>query len=157
MGGGADGSQLECGSDYPDEALTQLIYGPFDLGDATAAKMTFWTWSSTEYESDTIYWGASTDGFWFWGERDSGSWHSSWDSKELDFAWIKEWGEWTSYLGEPEVWVMFSFESDEWFSYEGWFIDDVQIVKKVGGNGMPNETPVPSDNETGVLRRRISQ
>jgi hypothetical protein len=155
VGGGADGSQLECGSDYPNEAVTQLIYGPFDLSDATAAKMTFWTWSETEYESDTIYWGASTSGVFFHGERDSGTWNSSWDSKELDFARIPEWGEPTNYLGEPEVWVMFSFESDEWFSYEGWFIDDVQIVKKVGGSGMPNETPVPSDSETGVSKRRI--
>jgi len=155
VGGGGDGEQLGCGSNYPNEVETQLIYGPFDLSDATAAKMTFWTWSSTEYESDTIYWGASTDGWWFWGKRDSGSWNSFWDSKELDFAWIEEWGEWTSYLGEPEVWVMFSFESDEWYSREGWFIDDVQIVKKVGGSGMPDETLVPSDTETGVLKRRI--
>lgn len=154
VGGGADGSQLECGSNYPDEVETQMIYGPFDLSDATAAKLTFWTWSSTQYESDTIYWGASTSGIFFWGERDSGS-NAFWNYKEFDLSRVPEWGEPTSYLGEPEVWIMFSFESDEWYSREGWFIDDVQIVKKVGGSGMPDETPVPSDTETGVLKRRI--
>jgi hypothetical protein len=156
VGGGADGSQLECGSDYPNEVRTQMIYGPFDLSDTTAAKMTFWTWSNTQYESDTIYWGASTSGIFFWGERDSGS-DAFWNYREFDLSRVPEWGEPTSYLGEPEVWIMFSFESDEWYSREGWFIDDVQIVKKVGSAGMPDETPVPSDTETGVLKRRISQ
>ena len=153
VGGGADGIELECGSDYPDEVETQMIYGPFDLSDATAAKLTFWTWSITQYKSDTIYWGASTDGWWFWGERDSGS-SGFWDYEEFDLSRVPEWGEPTSYLGEPEVWIMFSFESDDWYSREGWFVDDVQIVKRVGGNRTPKEAQVPS--KPGVMKRRIA-
>lgn len=154
VGAGADGIALPCGSDYPDETKTQLIYGPFDLSDATAANLTFWSWSYTQYESDTIFWGASTDGFWFWGERDSGL-NNQWRQKEFDFARVPEWGGSESYLGEPEVWIMFSFESDEWSSREsGWFIDDVRIVKRVGGSLTRNETEEPSG--PGAMEQRIT-
>lgn len=154
VGSGADGSELECGSDYPNETKTQLIYGPFDLSDATAAKLTFWTWSNTQYESDTIYWGASRTGIFFWGERDSGS-DTSWTYKEFDLSRVPEYGDPTSFLGEPEVWIMFSFESDEWYSREGWFIDDVRIVKRVAGNRASNGTQEPS--EPGAMERRITR
>lgn len=143
---------MECGRTYPNQTETQLIYGPFDLGDAIAAKLAFWTWSNTQYESDTIYWGASKDGIFFWGERDSGS-KAFWKYQEFDLSRVPEWGEPTSYLGEPEVWVMFSFESDEWYSREGWFIDDVRIVKLVGGGRPPDEAQVSS--KPGVMKRRI--
>ena len=131
VGGGADGSQLHCGDSYPNRTTTQLIFGPFDLSDASEASLAFWSWSQTQYESDTIFWGASTNGVLFYGQRDSGA-DTTWTERELNFGWINEWGDYESYLGEPEVWFMFSFRTDDWNQREGWYIDDVRVVKKVG-------------------------
>lgn len=151
VGAGADGAALPCGSDYPDETETQLIYGPFDLSDATAARMTFWSWSNTQYESDTIYWGASTTSALFWGQRDSGT-NTEWRQRELDFSNVSSFAE--SMLGEPEVWIMLAFETDEWSNREsGWFIDDVRIEKRVGGSLNSPETQEPA--QPGVRKRVI--
>lgn len=129
MGGGADGSRLSCGSDYPNTTTTQLIYGPFDLTGATAAKFAFWSWSDTQYNSDKIFWGASTDGLLFWGRKESGT-NTTWMQKEFDLCNVPEWGQSTCYLGKPQVWIMFSFDSDDWFTDKGWFIDDIWLLKK---------------------------
>jgi hypothetical protein len=133
VGGGSDGSQLTCGADYPNKTTTQIIYGPFDLTEATSAKFTFWSWSDTQYESDKIFWGASTDGLFFWGQKDSGN-HAYWSKKEFNLCNVPEWGQPTCYLGKPQVWIMFSFESDDWFADKGWFIDDVWLLKKTRGS-----------------------
>ncbi len=143
VGGGADGSQLACGSDYPDETQTQLVYGPFSLEDAVSAKLAFYTWSNTQYQSDTIYWGASTDGILFWGERDSGA-DTSWRFKEFNLSCVPVWGTCTSFMGEPEVWIMFSFESDEVFNRsEGWYLDDILLWKRTSWQDSEDVTPPP--------------
>ena len=41
MGGGADGGALACGSAYPDNVATRMIYGPFSLVDAKMAQVRF--------------------------------------------------------------------------------------------------------------------
>ena len=40
-GGGADGERLPCGSPYPADLATTMIYGPFSLADAKMAQMRF--------------------------------------------------------------------------------------------------------------------
>ena len=41
VGGGADGEKLSCGSTYPDNVQTTMLYGPFSLADAKMAQMRF--------------------------------------------------------------------------------------------------------------------
>jgi hypothetical protein len=41
VGGGDDGSGLWCGDNYPDDAHSVMFFGPFSLGDATDAELTF--------------------------------------------------------------------------------------------------------------------
>lgn len=129
MGGGGDGSRLACGEDYPDKTTTQLFYGPFDLSDAQRAEITYWSMGRTQYESDTAFVGASANGVFFLGERDSGLLGSDWREKRMSLGCVSSSCE--SFLGKPEVWIVFSFESDDFFGNDGWFIDDVVIRKLI--------------------------
>ena len=79
VGGGSRGQSLACGSNYPDDANSWMIYGPFSLADATAAEVRFSYWLYSENDYDTLFVGASTDGEWFYGpyaSGDSGGWQS---------------------------------------------------------------------------------
>src|SRR5262245_26255309 len=42
VGGGSDGSNLNCSDQYPNNINTWAVYGPFDLSDATSAIITFY-------------------------------------------------------------------------------------------------------------------
>jgi hypothetical protein len=123
------GGQLPCGSNYPNDVGTVLVYGPFSLQDAAAAKMSFWTWSLTEDDYDTCFFGASTDGDTFGGTRYSGRW-DDWANRELDLGAVPWLG---NLLGKPQVWIGFFFVSDYIATLpHGWYVDDVHITKWVG-------------------------
>ena len=131
-------ARLPCGSNYPTGVDTVLVYGPFSLQDAAAAKLRFWTWSLTENDYDTCFFGASTDGSAFAGVRLSGE-LDYWENRELDLAAVPQLG---SLLGSPRVWIGFYFHSDSTATFPGgWYIDDVRIDKFVGG---PSATVPPA-------------
>ncbi|MCK4449557.1 MAG: protease inhibitor I42 family protein, partial [Anaerolineae bacterium] len=48
VGGGADGGSLSCGADYPHNAKSWMIYGPFDLSSASDAEVLFSYWNLSE-------------------------------------------------------------------------------------------------------------
>ena len=150
VGGGANGQALACGSNYPISTTSQLLYGPFDLSDAIAAKVTYWSWSYTEYQKDTIYLGASTNPWLYWGERSSGI-SNSWRYKEFNLAYVPSIG---SLLGEPEAYIMFSFESDASYTRPtGWLLDDIRIVKLVRGVSSTDASPAAQPpGEPAVVR-----
>jgi hypothetical protein len=128
VGGGGDGAALTCGSDYPDNVQSWMIYGPFSLADATAAELTFKLWQYSESGSDWLFWGASTDGDDFSGRR---SWGDSkgWLDKTFDLADVPGLGDLT---GEPQVWIALIFASDESVNFtEGAFVDDVALRKYI--------------------------
>ncbi len=130
VGEGLSGSLLSCGADYPTNVGTVMVYGPFSLQDATAAKLTFWTWSITEYGYDTCFFGASVDGEAFGGTRISGR-LDSWTNLELALNNVPALG---NLLGHSQVWIGFFFDSDYSTSApEGWYLDDVRVTKFVGG------------------------
>ena len=54
VGGGAQGSALGCGANYPDNAISWMVYGPFSLTDASAAELQFKLWSNTEADYDLL-------------------------------------------------------------------------------------------------------
>jgi len=129
VGGGRNGSALSC-TLYPNNAFSWAVYGPFDLSDATAAKLTFQVWNKTEREKDTIFWGASKDG----GDNFSG-WVLSgdtrgWKAYDLDLANVPTIG---SCLGLSQVYIAFVFRSDAANQYEGAYVDDVLLTKKTSG------------------------
>ena len=146
---GAGDSRLSCGSKYRNDALAWMIFGPFDLTDATASELTFDWWSDTEYECDVFFWGASTDGDDFFGQLVSGNW-SSWSTDEvLDLSDVYELG---NLLGEDKVWIAFVFDSDSSVTDQGSFVDNVLLRKYVGGAASTTERVVSPPHKSGPDR-----
>jgi hypothetical protein len=120
VGGGPSGSGLSCGSDYPDNAITWMDYGPFDLSDATAAEMQFKFWANTEDFFDELCWLVSKD-------------YSTWDGvcgSGVTIVWFDRVFDLADYRGESQVWISFEIESDIGTNkIEGAFVDDIEIRK----------------------------
>ncbi|MBN1811814.1 MAG: hypothetical protein JXA14_08260, partial [Anaerolineae bacterium] len=99
-----------------------MIYGPFDLSDAQDAELNFRFWNDSEIDWDWFGWWASSDGVSFSGTRHSGN-SSGWSYRSLDLS---------SLIGDPSVWVAFTFESDgSVSSYEGAYVDNIELRKYV--------------------------
>lgn len=129
-GGGADGSALACGSTYPDNMESWLVYGPFSLEGATAAELTWKLWLDTEPEYDNLWWGASIDGEQFVATGASGD-SQGWIDWTFDLNDVPDLG---TVLGQPQVWVALIFVSDvDTNVAEGCYVDDVVLSRNVGG------------------------
>lgn len=61
-GGGDIGTALPCGSDYPDDFENGLVYGPFSLASASAARFAARYWLDSEPDVDVLHWRFSIDG-----------------------------------------------------------------------------------------------
>ena len=126
VGGGTDGAALPCGSPYPPNVQSWMIYGPFSLADATAAEMRFKLWLNSETGHDQFCWMAAADGVAFNGLCTSGN-LGGWIDPFLDLSNVRNYG---SMLGDPEVWVAFMFvSSGELRPGEGAFVDNVVLRK----------------------------
>jgi M6 family metalloprotease-like protein len=153
VGGGANGQSLACGSVYPNERESWLVYGPFSLAGATAAEVTFKFWLNTEYEYDYFYVLASTDGTNF----DGGGWATGnsqgWRDGRLDLANVEGLG---NLLGRSQVWIAFLFTSDgsEGLA-EGAYVDEITLRKYVGAGGPPASTGTawPDSLKVGPVHR----
>jgi predicted secreted protein len=126
VGAGAHGSQLSCGSSYPNYAESWMVSGPFSLVGATAADLQFEQRLDTEVGHDRMCRLASTDGMYFYGSCSSG--HSGgWVHALLDLSNVYSIG---NLLGEPQVWVGLVFQSDESVNYaEGAYVDAISLRK----------------------------
>jgi hypothetical protein len=143
VGGGADGSRLACGADYPDDAHAAMIYGPFSLADATAADWSFQLWLDSERGFDQLVYMVSTDGRSFSGPAISGD-SNGWSAETLDLADVPQVGDLT---GESQVWVALAFTTDSSINEpEGAHVDDI-VIRKYVGSGPPS-TPTPTATRT---------
>jgi hypothetical protein len=126
---GTGDTTLGCYSEYPGEVFAWMVYGPFSLADATAAELVFDWWSDTAAVSDEFFFGASTDDYNYRGVHVKGD-HASWTIAErFDLGAVPEFG---SLLGEEQVWIGFSFQSDSSVASEGTYVDNVVVRKRVG-------------------------
>jgi hypothetical protein len=152
VGGGVDGSGLPCNSDYPDNAKSWMIYGPFSLEEATDAEFRFMYWLNSEPSYDIMFVGASSNGTNFYGESTSGA--QDWTEHIFDLTDVYNLGDLTS---EPEVWVVIAFQSDMSDHYaEGAYVDDIELKQYVGNeptatatstaSPTPTATPNPQNN-----------
>ena len=114
---------------YDNNMNAWMIYGPFDLSDATQAKLEFYYWNNTESGYDYFKWLASSNGRNFQGDQTSGN-SGGWRSQTLDLA---------SYVGDSSVWVAFLFESDGSVTKEGAYVDDITLQKSVTPTDDPYE------------------
>lgn len=135
------------GTSYVANMNTWLIYGPFSLADATAARATFrywlqseqeWTVGSTTY-GDPFMWLVSVDGEHFSGFKTSGD-SGGWALREFDFATVSN----PQVLGAPQVWFALAFKSDSSIEFEGVYVDEVLIEKTTSGGCVAPAAPALS-------------
>lgn len=127
VGGGAQGGALACSANYPNNANTWAVYGPFNLSNATSASLNYFIRGATEAGAgcpyDYLYVGSSIDGSQFSGTRDCGALTNGpagngYYQRTLDLR---------SRLGQSQVWVAFAFVSDGSNTYNGIHVDDVTL------------------------------
>jgi immune inhibitor A len=134
VGGGANGGSLSCGSNYPNNADSWMVYGPFSLADASAADLSFKQWVNVEAGYDKVCRYASSDGSSFYGNCTSAD-TLGWDDRVLDLTNVYILGDLT---GQPNVWIALRFSSDGTFNEpEGGYVDDILLRKYVGTMAPP--------------------
>jgi hypothetical protein len=137
-GGGSD-APTPC-TEYNNDMFTWMIWGPFDLSDATAGYYDFYFWTQAETGYDALFYGASIDGNYFYGYTVDTD--SDWTYVSVDFSSIPEVG---NLLGQPDVWIGFEFISDSSNTYGGAYVDYIDVYKTVSDNPTPTPNPdVPS-------------
>lgn len=112
---------------YPDNLQSWMIYGPFDLTDASSANFTFSYWNVSEINYDYLGWYASPNGNDFYGMRVSGN-SMGWKPVTLNMASVPVVG---NLLGDSSVWIALRFTSDGNTTDRGAFIDQLRIQKEV--------------------------
>ncbi|MCK4722635.1 MAG: hypothetical protein KAT75_04995, partial [Dehalococcoidia bacterium] len=133
--GGADGLDPEYYY-YPNYMESWMIYGPFDLSDATDAELNFYYWLEAELDYDYFKWYASTNGASFYGWKISGD-SGGWLSRSFDLTTVPTLG---NLCGESSVWIAFKFDSDSIIVDDGAFVDDIELWKYVDGTPPPAPT-----------------
>jgi len=145
----ADGgsNRLNPPGPYPNDMDAWMVYGPFDLSDATDAELLFYHWTKTEANYyDYLFVGASVNGNDFYGEAWSGDWVSEcsgWCSENFDLTDVYLLGD---LCGYRNVWIAFVFYSDFSITDEGTYLDDI-VLRKVAGEP-PSPLPAAFDWRT---------
>ena len=127
VGGGSQGSALDCSAGYPNNAQSWAVYGPFDLSDVTSASLSFYIWGATAGDTDCpwdyLFAGSSSDGLSFSGSRYCGDWTSGDESNGFSVSSL----DLSSELGQDQVWLGFLFSSNDSVTNVGFTIDDVVL------------------------------
>jgi len=145
IGGGANGSALACGSEYPNNADSWMIYGPFSLADASAADLSFKLWLNSEPDYDKLCRMASLNGTNFWGTCTTGD-TQGWTDRVLDLADVYTLG---NLMGQSQVWIALRFVSDGSETYaQGAHVDNIVLRKYVGAGAAPTVPAAPADPPT---------
>lgn len=134
VGAGADGAALSCGVNYPDNAGSWMVYGPFSLENSSAAELRFKLWLDVETNYDYICELASTDGTNFYGQCTTGE-SGVWIDRLLDLSNVPGLG---NLLGQSQVWVALYFYSDYSVNYpEGVYVDEIVLRRCPVGSTCP--------------------
>jgi len=147
VGGGAQGNALACEADYPSNAETWAVYGPFSLAGVSSATLTFYLYGESEWDADCVYdylyVGGSSDGENFQGGELCGDGTEGPDGQGYTrFPFDLD-----TWLGQGQVWVAFLFVSDGSLEYNGFTIDDVSINVSTGPT-TPTTTDTPGPTAT---------
>ncbi len=120
-------------SDYPNNMNAWMIYGPFDLSDASDGELLFYYWNESEVDFDHFMYMASTNGTNFYGYKVSGN-SGGWKYINFDLTDVYTLG---NLCGESSVWIGFKFDSDTSVTYKGAFVDDIILQKATEPNLRP--------------------
>jgi hypothetical protein len=139
---------LSCGASYPASTATWLVYGSFDLSDASDAEMIFRVWQNSSAD-DYFEFRASNDEEWFYGW--GADVPTDWLTVNFDLTDVPGLGDLT---GEPEVWIAFIFVTDDsGTAPEGAYVDNVVIRKCTHATcvEMTSGAEAPAGTEWAVL------
>jgi hypothetical protein len=118
---------------YPNDLDAWMIWGPFNLQDATDAELQFWYWNDSEQDFDFFSVGGSIDNNeYFFPVEISGN-SNGWQFMSFNL---------NSLSGQPQVWIAFNFLSDEIENAKGAFVDDI-VLRKMTANTAPTITHQP--------------
>lgn len=120
--GGANGCD-PTSDDYPNDACSYMVNGPFDLSDAGGAHLNFYFWMDTEDDADSFMWFVLRGDSLF-GTITSGK-TGGWISQNEDLSSFAE----RNFLGAPQIFVGFVFLSNGNNTNKGVFLDDILVNK----------------------------
>jgi subtilisin family serine protease len=123
------GSDIASPGPYPNNVDAWMVFGPFNLVGAEAARVDLQAWIQTESYYDYFKVAVSLDGSQWYGLQFSGDWED-WRNIALDLHQVPTLG---SLLGEPQVWLALVMQSDVSITFEGVYVDDVTIETITGG------------------------
>ncbi|MFN2115361.1 MAG: VWA domain-containing protein [Anaerolineae bacterium] len=133
IGGGATGSLLSCGSQYPNNLVSVALAGPFDFTDVTRAMVELDLYVDTECvgvncsdKRDELRVVSFTDP----SDMDGNLWAGDWpsDPSADQYGWVSDSYEFTKWNGEPEVWIGLVFVSDSTVTTRhGAYVDNVVL------------------------------
>ncbi|MSP12121.1 MAG: hypothetical protein EXR62_04085 [Chloroflexi bacterium] len=154
MGGGATGSLLTCGSDYPINTTSWLLSAPLDLRQVTDGEVRFKLWFDSKYQVDYLTWGVSIDDvFYVVAGGYSGS---SRGIEGNDDGWVdtsfslRHVGPLGNVTGQPRVTLIWRFDSRTHATpLEGVFLDDVN-VQAYQPEPLATSTPGPTLRIAGI-------
>jgi Immune inhibitor A-like, MAM domain len=109
---------------YDYNTHTWMRYGPFSLAGATDARMLFKYWMQTEAGYDTFSWDYSCNGV----DRWTGRTLSGFGPGTIS-AWASSTFSLKPCVGKTQVYVQFTFNSDQSVNYQGVWVDNVKIQK----------------------------
>ena len=126
--GGASGLDPRS-SDYPNDLVTFMVYGPFDLSNGQDAELTFQAWYETEADFDYLQVQVSRDReTWGGWPGISGSSEGAWYGFRYHLDDAPDVGQ---LLGDPSVWIAIGFVSDSRVTNAGAFVDDIVLRKQL--------------------------
>ena len=147
VGGGTNGAALSCGSNYPDNADSWMVYGPFSLVGATAGDLSYKLWLHTEGGgNEGVIRLASINGTNFYGTFTSGN-SGGWIDRTLDLTAVPTLG---NLMGQPNVWVALRFYSNGSTNYaEGSYVDNIVLRKCMSSScaGLSSASPDTVNSE----------
>ena len=143
---------------YGDSSDGVLVSKPICMG--ADGEMTFWHWMDVEEESSTSAWDCgfveiSTDEGATWNVLyPVGGYSHAKNSNDANplpegtpcwsgsFSWRQETFDLTAYEDE-KIQIRFHFASDGYVTYEGWYVDDINITFTQPGTGVAGDETVP--------------
>ena len=124
-----------CWQPYPANLRAWMIYGPFDLSNATDAELLFSLDLDSEQGHDYLKYMASTNGTNFNGYQTSGD-TGGWVTKNFDLTSVPTLG---NLCGQSQVWIAIVFNSDAGGDGHGPWVDDIILRASTGA---PPDTKV---------------
>jgi hypothetical protein len=141
--GGRDGRDPTIKTnDYFNNMDTRMIFGPFDLSDASTANISFWIWWQTETTNDILKFEISHDNSTF---IEYGRWSgTSAGGQQINLSLDQ-------FRGDTSVWVSWRFMSNASVVYDGPWVDDIFLQKFVLGKITAHGTFSYTDRDNSLV------